>query len=311
MAAPGTQMRASIPAGSRSLGLRTWAISVGIHAAVLLPLTLFRPGAVLAVTAQPATPTAKVEAVHNALKENTPLPKPKVLSAASASTASASPIAPEVSRDLTRLPAENETLRPIVRESQAPSRQNVAGRPRYVAPEVEFFGSSLSERKVCFVVDASGSMLPFFPTVRSHLAASIQGLQPDQYFGVILFNNKLYECTPATLTRASNSAKTSAVSFVSNVQAAGPTSPLAAIERAMKCRDASGDAPGVIYFLTDGFDMAPGATDDLPSAVEALRKKLAPATKITTIGFMTQPRDSLALQKMAKASGGTYVSVTE
>jgi hypothetical protein len=295
-------------ASAGSLGLRTWAISICLHAAVLLPLALVSPGTAAARVADPVTPTAKVEAVRNSLKESTLLPKPRVISAAAASAVS--PALPEVSREAPAVPRQNESLKPIVRDSQPDSRQSASARPRYVAPQVEFFGSRLGERKVCFVVDASGSMLALFPTVRSHLANSIQGLQADQYFNIIFFNNKLYESTPGTLTRASSSARTAAISFISSVQSAGPTSPLAALEKAMRCRDASGDAPAVIYFLTDGFDLAPSATDDLPVAVETLRKRLAPAVKINAIGFMTQPHDSSVLQKMAKQTGGEYVSVT-
>jgi Mg-chelatase subunit ChlD len=318
VAAPESQIRspllaarraaAGALAGTGSLSLWTYAVSVCLHAAVLLPLALVSPGTAAPRAADPVTPTAKVEAVRNSLKESTLLPKPRVISAAAA--ASVSPALPEVSREAAAAPRQNEAIKPIVRESQPDSRQSASARPRYVAPQVEFFGSRLGERKVCFVVDASGSMLALFPTVRSHLADSVQGLQADQYFNIIFFNSKLYESTPGTLTRASSSARTAAISFISSVQSAGSTNPLAAIERAMRCRDASGDAPAVIYFLTDGFDLAPSATDDLPAAIESLRKRLAPAVKINTIGFMTQPHDSSVLQKLAKQTGGEYVSVT-
>jgi hypothetical protein len=79
----------------------------------------------------------------------------------------------------------------------------------------------------------------------------------------------------------------------------------------MRCRDSSGEAPAVIYFLTDGFDLAPRDADDLPAAVGSLRKQLAPAAKINTIGFWTQPHDCDVLKKIATDSGGEFVNVNK
>jgi len=203
------------------------------------------------------------------------------------------------------------SLTPIARSASADAKSSPVTRSRYTAPQVEFFGSRLDQRKVCFVVDASGSMLGLFSAVRAHLADCIQGLQPDQYFSVIFFNNNVYESSPGAIVRATQAAKTAAASFAKSIEPAGPTNPLAAIERAMRARDASGDAPALIYFLTDGFDLTPRAADDLPAAVEALRKQLAPGVKINTIGFWTEPHDCDVLRKIARQSGGQFVSVTK
>jgi Mg-chelatase subunit ChlD len=292
-----------------SVSLLTWGISVGLHAAILLPLAFFRPAPPVALAVSNITPTARIEAIRNATRESVLLPKPRVVGPAA--LADTPRDLAQVSSDLPRSVKPNESLKPIARSASANSKSAPITRSRYTAPQVEFFGSRLDQRKVCFVVDASGSMLGLFSAVRSHLVSSIQGLQPDQYFSIIFFNNKVYESSPGAIVRATQAAKTAAASLAKSVEPAGPTSPLAAIERAMRARDASGDAPALIYFLTDGFDLAPGVADDLPAAVETLRKQLAPAAKINTIGFWTQPHDCDVLRKIAQQSGGQFISVTK
>jgi Mg-chelatase subunit ChlD len=307
--APAHQAAGSAIVGGGSVAILTWGISLGLHAAIFLPLAFLRPAPPVAQAASNITPTARVEAIRNATRESVLLPKPRVVGPAA--LADSPRDLAQISSDLPRSVKPNETLKPIARSASADSRTAPVTRSRYTAPQVEFFGSRLDQRKVCFVVDASGSMLGLFSAVRTHLIDSIQGLQPDQYFSVIFFNNKVYESSPGAIVRATQAAKTAAASFANAVQPAGPTSPLAAIERAMRSRDASGDSPALIYFLTDGFDLAPGAADDLPAAVEALRKQLAPGAKINTIGFWTQPHDCDVLRKIAQQSGGQFISVTK
>jgi hypothetical protein len=301
--------RNALTTGS-SLVFWTWVASLCLHAVILLPLAFIRPSSTAARAAvTPVTPTARVEAVRNALRESTILPKPKV--AGPATIAETAGELPQLSPDLPRPAHDNESLKPIVRGNSVDSKSPSTTRSRYKAPQVEFFGSRLDRRKVCFVVDASGSMLGLFSSVGSNLAGSIQSLQPDQYFNIVFFNDRLYESSPGVLTRTTSSAKTAAISFMRGIQPAGPTNPLAAFERAMRCRDSSGEAPAVIYFLTDGFDLTPRDADDLPAAVESLRKQLAPAAKINTIGFWTQPHDCDVLKKIATDSGGEFVSVNK
>jgi len=47
---------------------------------------------------------------------------------------------------------------------------------------VEFFGTLTDERRLCYVVDCSGSMKGLFGRVRKELKASIESLEPEQYF---------------------------------------------------------------------------------------------------------------------------------
>jgi hypothetical protein len=283
---------------------------VWIHILVLMPLVFVRTGSAPAeAVAASVSPIARVQAPRPRLSESTILPKPRVVPPPAASGIAAVPLLERPSA-ATAEQQTVEALKPIISPSK-PGRPSASAKnqARYVVPQVEFFGSRLDQRKVCFVVDASGSMLGLFTAVRSHLAASIERLQADQYFNIIFFNDRLTEYSPGVLTRATPSARAAALAFIEKAKVSGPTNPLAALEKAMRCRDASGDAPGLICFLTDGFDLSPGKAGDLPAAVESLRKQFAPAARINTIGFWTQPHDCATLQKMAAASGGEFVNI--
>lgn len=184
--------------------------------------------------------------------------------------------------------------------------------PGDILPErTEFFGSSTALRKICYVVDCSGSMHGLFGRVRKQLNSSIQDLQQDQYFNIIFFRNgKLFELTDGRLMRATAKAKSAAIKFVNQTQPGGTTNPLDALKRAMQLRDGMGKAPQLIYFLTDGLDLKQrtDGNQKFSLQVENLRKMLAPATRINTIGFWAEYEDQKILQVVAKHSGGVFVN---
>ena len=55
------------------------------------------------------------------------------------------------------------------------------------AERIEFFSSTTFRKKVCFVVDSSGSMQGSFGWVKEQLVESISNLEQDQYFNIIFF----------------------------------------------------------------------------------------------------------------------------
>ena len=177
---------------------------------------------------------------------------------------------------------------------------------------VEFFGSWTDQRKVCYLVDCSGSMQGIFGRVRKKLKESIGNLQPDQYFYIIFFGSeKLFEFGNGRLLRATREAKSAACEFIDSARPAGRTNALVAMERAVKVRDESGHSPAVIYFLTDGFELT---TKDVPrfsQKIVNLLKRFAPATKINTIGFWPQSQDRRMLETIARQSGGEFILVTD
>jgi len=174
----------------------------------------------------------------------------------------------------------------------------------------EFFGSFTDHRKICYVVDCSGSMQGLFNQVKEKLKDSISNLRADQYFYIIFFGGeKLIEPGDGKMLRASRKAKTHAHKFIDSVRPRGATNALNALKRAMGIRDGSRRAPAQIYFLTDGFDLQGDDTAQFSTLLGNLQKELAPMTRINTIGFWAQPEDSEILQLIAQKTGGEYINV--
>jgi len=180
----------------------------------------------------------------------------------------------------------------------------------YVEPVTEFFGSTTELRKICYVVDGSGSMQGTLSMVRGQLTDSIAKLKPDQYFYIIIFQGeRLVESGQGRLVRATPKAKAKANEFINRIRFQGPTNALNAIRRAMEIKDFSGNGAEQIYFLSDGFDLEGNTTSDFASVIENMRQSLAPAARINTIGFWVEEDDIAILKAIAADSGGEFVNV--
>ena len=179
-----------------------------------------------------------------------------------------------------------------------------------ITSSVEFFGSKTYKRKICYVVDTSGSMQGIFSSVRQNLKQSIQDLKPDQYFNIIFFgSDTLRHFRRDQLTRASLPNKTAAYAFIDNTIPAGLTNALDALTSALRLRDSLGKAPGVIYFLTDGFELTNQQSSQFSHQLLNIRKNLAPETIINTIGFWAQPIDCELLSEIAWRCGGNFTQI--
>ena len=180
----------------------------------------------------------------------------------------------------------------------------------FVPGRVEFFGQLTENRKICYVVDCSGSMQGLFGRVQKRLKESIEKLEADQYFYIIFFRgDKLIESGRGRLARATEKSKSAAYAFIERAQPKGTTKALNALNRAMQIKDASGQRAELIYFLTDGLDLQGRNSTRFASMVENLRKASAPAMKINTIGFWAQPADRKILQRVANRNGGEFISI--
>ena len=151
-----------------------------------------------------------------------------------------------------------------------------------------------------------------FGRVRDELIQSIGNLQPDQYFYIIFFGaGGMFESGNGHLLRATEQAKNTACEFINSVQPSGKTNAFAALERAVQIRDSSGVSPSVIYFLTDGFELAAEETHRFSQRIINLLKRFAPTTKINTIGFWPQGSDRKILETIAAQSGGECVFIAD
>ncbi len=174
----------------------------------------------------------------------------------------------------------------------------------------EFFGVVATGRKVCYVVDCSGSMKGIFGRVRRELAESIRRLGQDQYFGIIFFGgDRLREFSGGRLVRASSKSKSLACDFIDSVRPAGRTNAFAALKRAMEVRDASGQGASVVYFLSDGFDLSDDLGGSFAYRARDMMSRLSGDVRIYTIGFWCRKDDRRMLEEIAKQSGGEFVSV--
>lgn len=282
---------------SKALG-----VSIAIHLTlfVVFAMVQFSPGVSGAVKS--LIPTATVRQIKYLLQSRPVIPKPKVKAIEQDMRSVALPLA-NADRPQYIMKPYSDGTRP---ETANPNVVYTATLPI----DVEFFGSCATGRKICFVVDCSGSMQGIFPQVGRRLKNSIQNLQQDQYFYIIFFSdNRLIEYTNGRFSRAAAKARAEALEFIDSVQPKGTTNALQALYRAVKIKGPQGASPEIIYFLTDGFELAAENVSSFVNQVENFRKEFAPDAKINTIGFWTQPGDRDILKKIASQSGGQFLLV--
>jgi len=293
-----------------------WMASIAVHLTVLMVFGIvkFSPSRQQAWAKQRPVPLAKVSQIKKFLESAPVIPKPKIKKSAEGRVAGMTNIL---------LPA-NQTFGTVKPSSQAPARRwqelvkSSTSTSKFLpgstnlSPRIEFFGSWTEQRKVCYVVDCSGSMQGMFGRVREKLTESIKNLQPDQYFNIIFFGSgRIFEFGDGRLVRATEQTKLAAYEFIKLVQPAGQTNALAALERAVQVRDSSGISPSIIYFLTDGFELTTEDAHRFNQKIANLLKRFAPTTKVNTIGFWPRSDDRQMLKTIAKQSGGECVFVAD
>ena len=280
-----------------------WIVSIAIHVIVLAAFGIAK----FSNTADPAieknTPTAKVNQIKKMINANPVIPKPKIKKN----------LAQKIIKKNTRI---LDILPPNLQTSPEPFKPNINQNDfsdsEVLSRGVEFFGSLTDERKICYLVDCSGSMYGLFGQVQKKLKSSISTLQFDQYFYIIFFgSDRLFESGDGRLLRATEKNKSAAYDFIDSVRPAGQTNAMKALKRAMQIRDTKGNKPSLVYFLTDGFELTTKDQNSFSRKIEALLRRSAPQTKINTIGFWSQEDDRKMLETIAKQSKGQAVFITD
>jgi hypothetical protein len=170
--------------------------------------------------------------------------------------------------------------------------------PHWDPPQHE----SVSNQKIAFVCDASGSMMLKFDPLRVELRKAIGPLKPPQSFQIIFFRQTGSSAVdPKGLLSATPESKRRAMAFVDKIAARGTNDPISALDMAFK------QGAGVIFLLTDG---------DFPDNKAVLDEihKLNPDKKvrINTIAFMDHDEEyEKLLRKIADDNGGTFRFVSE
>lgn len=289
-----------------SITMWAWIFSVGAHLVLLAVFALTRFSLSAAGPSSAAAPAVTVAQMKQITSRSRIMPKPKV-KRLSLNRASGK-------REKIDFPA-TVRIEPFdgpgrLGETLAAGGIGLEGGVPLLQAGVEFFGQSTNLRKICYVVDCSGSMQGMFGRVRKQLKTSIANLEPDHYFYIIFFGgDHLLESGQGQLLRATPRTKSTAYSFIDRIRPGGTTNALTALERAMRVRDWADKGPQLIYFLTDGLDLDRVDTAGFGLLVENLRKNLAPATKINTIGFWAQPNDCEILQAVAQRTGGEFTNI--
>ena len=160
-----------------------WFTSIAVHLVILTTLGAVKFSWLETGQNQQSIPIAKISQIEKFLQTAHTIPKPKMKRPVIGQLAEKSDKLLSVEQVLGSSPPSKEfvTFNHLVPEDTFSS-------PGWrILPKVEFFGSFVSQRKVCYVVDCSGSMQGVFRQVQDKLKQSIQALAPDQYFYIIFF----------------------------------------------------------------------------------------------------------------------------
>lgn len=222
-----------------------WVVSVLVHAALILLVILVAGTAVLL---RKEEETVLIIADFNATAYD-PLVR---LDLDPAETTD--PLVQDLVEIETFEPEINESLSdvdvdPISVISDAASRSLMARfAPDVTEATAEFVGISMTNaRRIVYVIDASGSMIPYLRRIIQELARSLDALSPPQAFGIVFFQGDDAIVVPPVreLAPATPEAKLRALEWIdANVVAQGGTYPPAAIERAMALE------PDAIFLLS-------------------------------------------------------------
>lgn len=303
-------------------GVRFWAwtASIAVHLIALTAFGLVRFSQARTGGSGPLTPIARVSRPREFTQAAPVIPKPKVKRPANSRL-------DDLAVGWLDVPAPRRfgisrsklSSRDLGNFAAPAGPQGVFSLPGGINPSkgVEFFGGptagqNAERRKVCYLVDCSGSMQGVFGQVRRKLKDSIADLQPDEYFYVIFFGGgELFESGNGRVLRATTEAKFAAYNFIDSIQSAGQTNATDALERAVQIRDGQGNSASVVYLLTDGFELTTEDAQSFSQRVASMLKRFAPATRIDTIGFWPQSDDRKMLEAIAKRSGGEFTFVAD
>jgi len=282
--------------------------SVVFHIAVLSVLAAAKLHPVSTQSTSGQSEQARLAKVKSIMQSCPVVPKPNIKHGADVHFIPQQPDLPiegEVPASKVRA-ADSESIFPT-----SSSYADLAWSQQGPAPqEVTFFSNGTFCRRLCYLVDCSGSMKGLFGQVKDELSRSILALQPDQYFGIVFFgDDRVTRFEAGKLVRASQEGKTRALAFIKSVDTAGRTNALAGFAGAVKMRDDDGAGPEVILFLTDGFELSTGDAYQFRQDVIKLRSRYLSGCTVNIIGFWPSEGDRRLLESIAAFSGGRFVCV--
>ncbi len=283
-----------------------WALifSVAAHSVTLAVFTGVKLSGRTEAKVTPK-PVISLQMIERVVAERTPKPKPRI-----------EPIVePAVESESEQLPlvAEPQPPEPVVADAptEAPQVAEPVAQTQPQLDEVEFFGQKSMVRRVCYVVDCSGSMYGRMYQVKDQLKQSILNLNSRQSFSVVFFMEGQTVLTSGggRLAPATAGAKSTALELIESVRPSGSTDAEHALEQAMQLKDVSGNGAEAVYFLTDGFDLDSENSRLFSEKINRLRNAHACDAVLHTIGFDAQPRDRQMLRRLAQNTGGAFINI--
>ena len=171
--------------------------------------------------------------------------------------------------------------------------------PDTPAGGVDFFGTRVRGKYVCFVCDISGSMDgDKLIALRAELTRTIQGLPNGSHFEVIFFSNDAFLLEPDWVLAGTPKARDFMIK-IQNVGAGGGTDPTNALTYSFTKLN---PIPHELFLLTDGHFGAD------PTGILQQYNSGADQTRIHTIG-LGQDVDASLLEEIAKKYGGQYRAI--
>lgn len=171
-----------------------------------------------------------------------------------------------------------------------------------VAPNIEAEDQAVVAKDVVVVLDTSGSMRgEKLAQAKDALEFILESLNPDDRFNVIAFSTGTNPYADA-LQPASDRA--GALDFVHDLRAVGGTN----IERALSeaLRQASGERPQVVIFLTDG--LATEGVTETDRIIDRVTQSASPETRLFAFGIGDEV-NTILLDTIAQGHRGTTAYV--
>jgi hypothetical protein len=190
-----------------------------------------------------------------------------------------------------------------------------------VGVETAFAGSDLPPGDLVFVLDASGTMIPWFHAVMDELDRTIDGMRDEDRFAVLLFRgSEAVVVPPGRLRKARDSQREAALKWLRDFRNwGGPakgSDPVPALERAFELD------PSTIVLFSGGMDASTSFSLDARAVLEAVQAAADAASKgrghapvIRCVQLVpdadTDPDPLLAAMAIAHGGGAVHLITPE
>ena len=186
--------------------------------------------------------------------------------------------------------------------SEADKADRVEARPAEATTqrinETSFFGLRGGGKRICFIVDVSGSMAGFkLDRLKQELIGTIQSLKPDTQFSIVFFDSETNTISQRWMK--TDAEKQNAVQVITNQGAGSGTDPTGAFQFAFGTLN---PLPDCIYYMTDGQTDA-----DVLGLLRGMNKG-PNKTTVHTIAFGDQSLE-FVMKQIAAENNGTYIFV--